>query len=75
TPTEGLACIAGHHRDMEILLAVAGHAHAGPDVLRDVGRSVRGPRSLSLGVALLAHPACPNDVEQRVRARLGDMVA
>jgi hypothetical protein len=75
TPTEGLASIAGHHRDMEILLAVAGHAHAGPDVLRDVGRSVRGPRSLSLGVALLAHPSCPNDVEQRVRARLGDMEA
>jgi len=75
TPTEGLAAIAAHHRDMEILQAVAGHPNANPEVLRDLGRAVRGPRSLSLGIALLAHPACPNDVAQRVRTRLGDMVA
>jgi hypothetical protein len=75
TPVDGLACIAVHHRDLEILQAVAAHAHAGPEVLRDLGRAVRGVRSLSLGVALLANPACPRDVEERVRTRLGDMVA
>lgn len=75
TPPEGLACIALHHRDMEILLAVAAHAKAGPEVLRDLGRSIRGPRSLPLGIALLAHPDCPHDVAQRIRSRLGDMVA
>ena len=75
TPTEGLHAIVAHHRDMEILQAVAAHPNAGPEVLRDLGRAVRGPRSLSLGIALLAHPACPNDVAQRVRTRLGDMVA
>ncbi len=75
TPADGLACIALHHRDLEILQAVAAHPNAGPEVLRDLGKAVRGPRSLSLGVALLANPSCPSDVEQRVRTRLGDMVA
>jgi hypothetical protein len=43
--------------------------------LREVGRAVRGPRAASLGSALLAHPACPADVAQRIRDRLGNRVA
>ncbi len=75
TPTAGLACIAVRHRDFEMLKARAGHAYAGPAVLRDLGRAVHGVSSRSLGIALLANPACPSDVEQRVRKRLGVLVA
>jgi hypothetical protein len=70
-----LTTIAARHRDLPILLAVATHQNAGPDVLREVSRAVRGPRSASLGSAILAHPACPPDVAQRIRTRLGNMVA
>jgi hypothetical protein len=75
TPEAGLCAIVSHHRDMAILNAVAAHPNAGPVVLREVGRAVRGPRAASLGSALLAHPACPADVAQRIRDRLGNRVA
>jgi hypothetical protein len=70
-----LTTIAGRHRDLPILIAVATHVNAEPDVLREVSRAVRGPRSAALGSAVLAHPACPPDVAQRIRTRLGNMVA
>jgi hypothetical protein len=70
-----LATIAARHRDLPILTAIALHRNAGPDALRDVGRAVRGPRSASLGSAVLAHPLCPTDVAERIRSRLGNMVA
>ncbi len=75
TPEAGLCTIVTHHRDMAILNAVAAHPNAGPAVLREVGRAVRGPRAASLGSALLANPACPADVAQRIRDRLGNRVA
>ena len=75
TPADALCVIAARHRDLPILNALAAHQHAGPDVLRDLSRAVRGPRSASLGAAILAHPCCPADVAQRIRSRLGDMVA
>jgi hypothetical protein len=75
TPEAGLYTIVSHHRDMAILNAVAAHPNAGPAVLREVGRAVRGPRTATLGSALLAHPACPADVAQRIRDRLGNRVA
>jgi hypothetical protein len=70
-----LATVAARHRDLPILAAIATHVNTGPDVLRDIGRAVRGPRSAMLGSAILSHPACPPDVAQRIRARLGNMVA
>jgi hypothetical protein len=70
-----LTTIAARHRDLPILHAVATHRNAGPDVLREVSRAVRGPRSAALGSAVLSHPSCPPDVAQRIRSRLGNMVA
>jgi hypothetical protein len=70
-----LAAIAARHRDLAILGAIAVHRNAGPDVLRDISRAVRGPRSASLGSAIVSHPACPADVALRIRTRLGNMVA
>lgn len=75
TPAEGLATLAGRHRDLGVLGAIAVHRNADAAVLRAISRAVRGPRSMSLGCALLAHPACPTDVAQHVRTRLGNMVA
>lgn len=75
TPAEGLAILSARHRDLGVLTAVAMHGNATASVLRDVSRAVRGPRSASLGAAILAHPLCPQDVAQRIRSRLGDMVA
>lgn len=70
-----LASIVARHRDLVILNAIAAHQNATGDVLRDVGRAVRGPRSVALGSTVLAHPACPADVAQRIHSRLGHMVA
>jgi hypothetical protein len=70
-----LGTIVGRHRDLAILSAIAAHQNASGDVLREVGRAVRGPRSVALGSTILAHPACPADVAERIRNRLGPMVA
>jgi DnaJ domain len=70
-----LNTIAARHRDLPILHAIAVHRNADQVVLREVGRSVRGPRTVALGSAVLSHPACPADVAQRIRSRLGAMVA
>jgi hypothetical protein len=75
TPEGGLLVLAKRHRDLGVLAALAAHRNAGAEVLRLVSRAVRGPRTLSLGCAVLANPACPSDVAQRIRARLGPMVA
>ncbi|HWE61827.1 MAG TPA: J domain-containing protein [Chloroflexota bacterium] len=75
TPAEALGIVATRHRDLEILGAIAAHKNASAAVLREVSRAVRGPRSVALGSAVLAHPACPPDVAQRIRQRLGNMVA
>lgn len=75
TPAAALSAIAARHRDLAILGAIAAHKNAGASVLRDVSRAIRGPRTVALGIAVLAHPACPPDVAQRIRQRLGSMVA
>lgn len=75
SPADALCVIAARHRDLQVLNAIAIHPYANADVLRDLSRAVRGPRSASLGAAILAHPCCPPDVAQRIRSRLGDMVA
>jgi len=75
TTAEGLTTLASRHRDVAVLAAIAVHRNASPDVLRTVSRAVRGPRTVALGCAVLAHPACPADVAQTIRTRLGNMVA
>ena len=75
TPSDALGIVANRHRDLAVLNAIALHRNATGPVLREVSKAVRGPRTAALGCALLAHPACPADVAQRIRARLGDMVA
>jgi hypothetical protein len=75
TPEGGLSVLAKRHRDLGVLGAIAAHRNASAEVLRMVSRAVRGPRTLSLGCAVLANPSCPSDVAQRIRARLGPMVA
>jgi hypothetical protein len=75
TPAEGLSTLAARHRDLAVLAAIAVHRNACPDVLRKVSRAVRGPRTVALGCAVLMHPACPADVAQTIRTRLGNMVA
>lgn len=75
TPADALGVVTSRHRDLAVLTAIAAHQNASDGVLREVGRAVRGPRSLMLGLAVLAHPNCPPDVAQRIRSRLGNMVA
>lgn len=70
-----LGSIVARHRDLAILTAIAAHQNASGAVLREVGRAVRGPRSVALGSTILAHPACPPDVAERIHTRLGHRVA
>jgi hypothetical protein len=70
-----LGTIVSRHRDLAILSAIAAHQNASADVLREVARAVRGPRSVALGATILAHPACPADVADRIHTRLGHRVA
>jgi len=75
TPAEALQTIAARHRDLPILCAVAAHQNASAAVLCEVGRAVRGPRSLPLGATIIAHPACPIELAERIRTRLGNLCA
>lgn len=75
TSPAALATIVSRHRDLGILSAIAAHQNASGDVLREVGRAVRGARSAVLGSTILAHPACPADVAERIHTRLGHRVA
>lgn len=70
-----LHTITARHRDLPIMLAVARHRNTGAETLREIGRRVSGPRFAALASVVLAHPACPADAAERIRARLGDRVA